>query len=147
MTSGVPITVRTPNAVQFDRKISEKFSPINALNPARLIACGACSRLDPHPKLRFTIIIDDAMNRLSFNECSFCDMYRSKEYSERPWDEIKSEIDPKLFRPTDVTLQIPNTSKFEAETGWKPKYSFEESVEFLLNHCRTRVEAEKRLAH
>lgn len=29
----------------------------------------------------------------SFNECSFCDMYRSKEYSERPWDEIKSEID------------------------------------------------------
>ena len=29
----------------------------------------------------------------SFNECSFCDMYRSKEYSERPWEEIKTEID------------------------------------------------------
>jgi|LWDU01.1.fsa_nt_gi radical SAM superfamily enzyme YgiQ (UPF0313 family) len=29
----------------------------------------------------------------SFNECSFCDMYRSKEYSERTWDEIKTEID------------------------------------------------------
>ncbi len=29
----------------------------------------------------------------SFNECSFCDMYRSKEYSERPWDEVKKEID------------------------------------------------------
>ena len=29
----------------------------------------------------------------SFNECSFCDMYRSKEYSERSWDEIRSEID------------------------------------------------------
>ncbi len=29
----------------------------------------------------------------SFNECSFCDMYRSKEYSERPWNQIKSEID------------------------------------------------------
>lgn len=29
----------------------------------------------------------------SFNECSFCDMYRSKEYSERSWDEIKTEID------------------------------------------------------
>lgn len=29
----------------------------------------------------------------SFNECSFCDMYRSKQYSERPWDEIKAEID------------------------------------------------------
>lgn len=29
----------------------------------------------------------------SFNQCSFCDMYRSKQYSERPWDEIKMEID------------------------------------------------------
>ncbi len=29
----------------------------------------------------------------SFNECSFCDMYRSKEYSERSWDEVKAEID------------------------------------------------------
>ena len=29
----------------------------------------------------------------SFNECSFCDMYRSKEYSERSWDDVKAEID------------------------------------------------------
>ena len=29
----------------------------------------------------------------SFNECSFCDMYRSKEYSERSWEEVKTEID------------------------------------------------------
>ena len=29
----------------------------------------------------------------SFNECSFCDMYRSKDYSERSWEEVKSEID------------------------------------------------------
>lgn len=29
----------------------------------------------------------------SFNKCSFCDMYRTKEYIERSWDEIRSEID------------------------------------------------------
>ena len=29
----------------------------------------------------------------SFNKCSFCNMYRAKEYVERPWDEIKIEID------------------------------------------------------
>jgi radical SAM superfamily enzyme YgiQ (UPF0313 family) len=29
----------------------------------------------------------------SYNKCSFCDMYRSKEYSEKPWDEVKAEID------------------------------------------------------
>lgn len=47
--------------------------------------------------------------------------------------------DPNLLRPTDVTLQIPDVAKFTQETGWKPKYSFEESVEFLLEHCRNRV--------
>ncbi|HKZ61918.1 MAG TPA: radical SAM protein [Nitrososphaera sp.] len=29
----------------------------------------------------------------SFNKCSFCNMYRTKEYSERPWEELKTEID------------------------------------------------------
>jgi radical SAM superfamily enzyme YgiQ (UPF0313 family) len=29
----------------------------------------------------------------SFNKCSFCDMYRTKEYRERSWEEIRSEID------------------------------------------------------
>jgi len=38
----------------------------------------------------------------SFNECSFCDMYRSKEYVERSWDEVKTEID--------------NVSKHESQT-------------------------------
>lgn len=29
----------------------------------------------------------------SFNKCSFCDMYRTKEYVERAWEEVKMEID------------------------------------------------------
>ena len=29
----------------------------------------------------------------SFNKCSFCNMYRTKEYVERQWEEIKTEID------------------------------------------------------
>jgi len=29
----------------------------------------------------------------SFNKCSFCNMYRTKDYQERAWDEIKMEID------------------------------------------------------
>jgi len=40
----------------------------------------------------------------SFNECSFCDMYRSKEYSERPWDAVKSEIDL-------MALHMPQTKR------------------------------------
>jgi len=56
--------------------------------------------------------------------------------------DILSQVDPKLLRPTDVTLQIPDTSKFEKETGWKPRYTFEESVRHLLDHCRTEIKKE-----
>jgi GDPmannose 4,6-dehydratase/GDP-4-dehydro-6-deoxy-D-mannose reductase len=57
--------------------------------------------------------------------------------------EIPSSIDEKLLRPTDVTLQVPDISKFITTTGWKPKYSFEESVNFLLEHCRKEVKREE----
>ncbi|OHC75379.1 MAG: hypothetical protein A3G18_05435 [Rhodospirillales bacterium RIFCSPLOWO2_12_FULL_58_28] len=49
---------------------------------------------------------------------------------------IPSRQDPALLRPADVTLQIPDVGKFTKETGWKPRYSFEESVEHLLEHTR-----------
>ena len=55
---------------------------------------------------------------------------------------IPLRLDPNLLRPTDVTLQIPDVTKFTKETGWRPKYSFEESVEFLLEHCRKKVARE-----
>ena len=58
---------------------------------------------------------------------------------------IPCEFDPKRSRPVDVTLQIPDTSKFEKETGWKPKYSFEESMNYLLEYCREKVRREKLL--
>jgi GDP-4-dehydro-6-deoxy-D-mannose reductase len=49
---------------------------------------------------------------------------------------IISEADPNLFRPVDVTRQVCDTSKFDNLTKWKPKYVIEQSVEFLLEHCR-----------
>jgi GDPmannose 4,6-dehydratase/GDP-4-dehydro-6-deoxy-D-mannose reductase len=52
---------------------------------------------------------------------------------------IRMRQDPKLLRPTDVTLQIPDVSKFTKETGWKTKYSFEDSIELLLEHSRKAV--------
>lgn len=55
---------------------------------------------------------------------------------------IPTRTDPSLLRPTDVTLQIPDISKFTRETGWKPRYSFEDSVEFLLEHARKKVSEE-----
>ena len=46
--------------------------------------------------------------------------------------EIKCEQDPLLTRPKDITLQIPDSSKFRSETGWVPKRSFSESIDFFL---------------
>lgn len=53
--------------------------------------------------------------------------------------EIKVETDPNLLRPSDVTLQIPNATKFSSETGWTPKISFEETMLDLLNYWRNNV--------
>lgn len=46
----------------------------------------------------------------SFNECSFCDMYRSKEYSERSWEEVKGEIDL-------MAKQVPDTTRIFLADG------------------------------
>ncbi|MEK7479502.1 MAG: GDP-mannose 4,6-dehydratase [Patescibacteria group bacterium] len=56
--------------------------------------------------------------------------------------EIPSRVDSALLRPADVTLQIPDITKFTKATGWKPKYSFEESVEYLLAYWREKVGCE-----
>lgn len=57
--------------------------------------------------------------------------------------EIVSREDPALLRPADVTLQIPDVRKFGEATGWRPKYSFEDSVEYLLDHTRHTVSLER----
>jgi GDP-4-dehydro-6-deoxy-D-mannose reductase len=49
---------------------------------------------------------------------------------------IESRVDVDLLRPIDVTMQIPDVKKFCSKTNWKPKYSIEESIEFLLDHYR-----------
>ena len=53
---------------------------------------------------------------------------------------VVSRQDPALMRPVDMTKQIPDTTKFDSLTGWKPRYSIEESLDFLLNHVRKEVE-------
>lgn len=54
-------------------------------------------------------------------------------------DKVLFETDPKLLRPYDVTLQIPDCSKFLNETGWKPEYTFEQTMQDLLDDWRNKV--------
>jgi len=43
-----------------------------------------------------------------------------------------------LLRPKDVTNQICDTTKFTEATGWTPKYTLDESIEFLLDYWRKK---------
>ena len=61
----------------------------------------------------------------SFNQCSFCDMYRSKEYSERPWEEIKLEIDM-------MAKQLPDTRRIFLADG----DAFNLDAEYMVNILR-----------
>lgn len=53
--------------------------------------------------------------------------------------EIHHEVDASLVRPSDVTLQIPDVSKFRDATGWKPEISLEQTLHDLLDYHRNRV--------
>jgi GDPmannose 4,6-dehydratase/GDP-4-dehydro-6-deoxy-D-mannose reductase len=52
---------------------------------------------------------------------------------------IEHVVDPALVRPSDVTLQIPDTSKFRAATGWAPTIPVETTFRDLLEYHRGRV--------
>jgi len=55
---------------------------------------------------------------------------------------IPTRCDPALLRPADVTLQIPCIDKFASETGWKPEYSFDDSLTHLLEFWREKANEE-----
>jgi len=62
---------------------------------------------------------------------SFLDLLKKASHTS-----IVSKLDPNLLRPVDITNQIPDTSRFDKITGWKPEYSLEESIKFLLEYYR-----------
>jgi GDPmannose 4,6-dehydratase/GDP-4-dehydro-6-deoxy-D-mannose reductase len=52
---------------------------------------------------------------------------------------IKHVVDKRLLRPSDVTMQIPDTTKFRDQTGWAPQYSVKETMKDLLEFHRELV--------
>jgi len=51
-------------------------------------------------------------------------------------DELETLLDPDRVRPTDITLQIPDTTKFQDEFGWKPKKDLTHVCDDLLEYWR-----------
>lgn len=57
---------------------------------------------------------------------------------------ITVEVDPSRLRPSDVTLQIPNTEKFHRATGWKPIIKFEQTMQDSLDYWRDFYKVQKK---
>ena len=55
---------------------------------------------------------------------------------------IPSIVNKDLLRKTDITNQIPDVNKFYKQTGWTPKYTFDESITWLLDEARKVVKNE-----
>jgi len=53
--------------------------------------------------------------------------------------DIEVVTDPQRLRPIDADLQVPDCSKFEAQTGWQPRIPFESTMRDLLEYWRERV--------
>ena len=54
---------------------------------------------------------------------------------------IKVKTDPNRLRPIDADLQVPDIKKFQKHVGWVPKYSFEQTMNDLLDYWRGRVQS------
>ncbi len=53
--------------------------------------------------------------------------------------QIYTEQDPDLKRPADVTMQIPDCTKFITETGWKPTFDVDKVLRELLDYWRKEI--------
>ncbi len=56
-------------------------------------------------------------------------------------EKIKIKQDAARMRPIDADLQVPDTRKFSAHTGWTTEIPYQQTMADLLNYWRARVEA------
>ena len=47
--------------------------------------------------------------------------------------EVVTRPNSNLMRPSDISIQIPDITKFTKATGWKPKLSLDESMDFFVS--------------
>lgn len=59
-------------------------------------------------------------------------------------DDIEVVTDAERLRPIDADLQVPDTTKFSAHTGWSPQIPFAQTMADLLEYWRDRVRSGRR---
>jgi GDP-4-dehydro-6-deoxy-D-mannose reductase len=54
---------------------------------------------------------------------------------------IRVHVDPARLRPNDVPLVLGDSSRIEAELGWRPEIPLARTLDDLLEDCRSRSSA------
>lgn len=72
--------------------------------------------------------------------CSVGDTLRTLISLSTMKDEIKVEVEKIRLRPVDADLQIPDSRKFAAHTGWKALIPYESTMKDLLEYWREKIE-------
>jgi radical SAM superfamily enzyme YgiQ (UPF0313 family) len=74
----------------------------------------------------------------SFNECSFCNMYRTKEYFERPIEEIKREIEAmSKLQPNVTRIFLADGDALNVKTG---------TLIEILSHIKSKFKSLERIS-
>lgn len=55
--------------------------------------------------------------------------------------DIQVQVDPDRMRPVNIPILLGDATRLRTETGWQPKYSFERSLEDVLNDWRKRIQS------
>jgi GDP-4-dehydro-6-deoxy-D-mannose reductase len=88
----------------------------------------------------YLLMMDDRSTGKVFNICGK-DVHEMQYFTDKliesskiPYNEIVQEIDPSLYRPIDIEVQIGDSSEVENLVGWRPMYSIEETMNSLLEY-------------
>ena len=54
-------------------------------------------------------------------------------------DKVEKKVDEKLWRPIDIPVQIPDSSKLRDLTGWKPEIPLRETLKDLLQYWEDKI--------
>jgi GDP-4-dehydro-6-deoxy-D-mannose reductase len=55
---------------------------------------------------------------------------------------IRVEMDPARARPSDTPVSYCDATKFRNQTGWQPRWTFEETLRDTLNYWREKIRSE-----
>ena len=74
-------------------------------------------------------------------------VWKGEGENEKGYDRITNEslveVDPTLFRPSEVNELLGDPSKAKNELGWKPKYSFEDLIADMMDADRIIIKKDK----